>query len=449
MPHHIGDIQRVLPGALRLFSYSRMRIFHALILLGGFLLVSAQWMPATDVMAETQTIYLVPVTLADTVKYGIYATIGGDADGAVMPQLYEFDTGGDGFYAAFGGPKATAWGTNYVSTGQPVSNSYNSGDYYQGTAVTAPVSLYSAKTDGSSDTTPSLQTANDILVGQTTSITNTKGKDNNWPTPADSSSGPIQSSFWGDFGMSLKANNNGIMNVIAQIQYTNNIKSGFIVKLGKEDNQRPSIQVGLTVNDMASFPIQIFMSGKDSNSVFPHTTISTYSGQILTNNLVLSDSASGSYTNGIGVTLDTGATPKLHDYSDDTSALTNYFTTDGSDTFISDNVQFVLTAVQTNGTTIPIFQLTTGLGDTNYIPIEFGNDFYINMGASIFHEYDVMYDLEDGVLGLRPIPEVSQALYMGCGLAALILFGAARTARRHCIRATIGKSQASALLGRD
>lgn len=392
---------------------------------------------AQTVVTETQIISLVPIPLADTVKYGIYATLGGGS----TPQLYEFDTGGDGFYAAFGGLQATAWGTNYTPTGQPVTNAYDSGDVYTGTAVYTSVSLYSATSSNTPALTPVIQTAGNILVGQTTGITNTKGKDNNWPLPVGSTNGPVQGSFWGDFGLSLKANTNGIMNVIAQLQYTNNIRSGFIVRLGPEGDANPSIQVGLTTNDIASFPIQISMTGKDTNSYFPNTTNSTYSGQILTAMLSMSNSASGLYTNTIGVTLDTGATPKLHDITGDTSSLTNYFNADQS--AILTNVLFGLAADQTNGSLAPLISFLTS--DTNAIALQFGNDFYINMGATLFHEYDVMYDLESGILGFRPIPEVSQAWLMGGGLLILISFSFVRSLRRRRRSTVLQREPASNL----
>lgn len=220
--------------------------------------------------------------------------------------------------------------------------------------------------------------------------------------------------------------------MIAQLQYTNNIRSGFIVQLGAEGNANPNIQVGLTTNDIASFPIQISMSGKDTNSYFPNTTNSTYSGQILTALLAMSNSASGLYTNVIGVTLDTGATPKLHDVNGDTSSLTNYFNA-GDDAILND-VLFGLSADQTNGSLAPLISFLTS--DTNAIALQFGNDFYINMGATLFHEYDVMYDLESGVLGFRPIPEVSQAWLMAGGMLAFMGFSFVRSINRRRKRRT-------------
>jgi hypothetical protein len=55
-------------------------------------------------------------------KLGIYASIGGGT-----PQIFEFDTGGAGLYAAYAtNDQSTWWGSGFSTTGNFVTNTYDS-----------------------------------------------------------------------------------------------------------------------------------------------------------------------------------------------------------------------------------------------------------------------------------------------------------------------------------
>jgi len=74
-------------------------------------------------------------------KLGIYVSIGGGS----TPQIFEFDTGGAGLYAAYASNdtnKSKWWGTGFSPTGNFVTNTYDSGIQYQGPIVAAAVSLF-------------------------------------------------------------------------------------------------------------------------------------------------------------------------------------------------------------------------------------------------------------------------------------------------------------------
>lgn len=79
---------------------------------------------AASVISET---VLVPLHYRElnssTDKLGIYASIGGGT-----PQIFEFDTGGAGLYAAYAtNSNSPWWGTDFSATGLFVTNSYDSG----------------------------------------------------------------------------------------------------------------------------------------------------------------------------------------------------------------------------------------------------------------------------------------------------------------------------------
>lgn len=386
---------------------------------------------AQNTVTAPVDIRLVPVFYGDYYKYGIYATLGGSTN---APGLFEFDTGGSGFYAVAGGTNTSYWGTNYTPSGQTFTNSYDSGNVYTGNSVTTTVSIFSAREDGNAHDTAAIVTAPNILVGQTTSITNIYGKNDNWP----SDSAPVDQAFYGDFGLALKSSDNQIMNLFAQLDYGPGVIPGFVVKLGAYGSSDPKVQVGLAEDEHSKYSIKIQMAGKDTTNTFPNSELPTYSEQIITAQMTLTNGGLV-YSGTIGVTLDTGATPKLHDVENDTTTLPSFFVTNyttnqhtgevSTNISVMNGTELSLFATETNGvTTLNIFEM--GINATNSVMVQLSNNFYINMGATLFYQYDVMYDLKDGVLGLRAVPEASQAVLMAAGVLTVIGGSLARTALR-------------------
>ena len=163
-------------------------------------------------------------------KLGIYVTLGG----GTTPQLFEFDTGGNGFYAAYAtGTASPWWGLAWTTTGGTFSQSFDSGLSYTGTAATTTVQLFGSKMAS----TPLLTAAN-AVVGQTTSIVDTKHPpvQHLWP-PASGTSAPppIEQAFYGDFGMAPKRGQAGIDNLAAQLLYGPGVTAGFRVHASGEN----------------------------------------------------------------------------------------------------------------------------------------------------------------------------------------------------------------------
>ena len=394
---------------------------------------------AQNTITAPTDIRLVPVEYSGYYKYGIYATLAGSTNG---PGLFEFDTGGSGFYAVAGGGASTSyWGTNYAPSNQTFTNSYDSGNVYTGTSVTTSVAIYSARDASHNynpDAAPAVITNPNILVGQTTSITNIYGKNDNWP----SDSAPVDGVFYGDFGLALKSSPNGIMNVFAQLDYGPGVTPGFVVKLGAYGSADPRVQVGLAADEHSKYNIKIQMAGINTTNTFPNSDLPTYSEQIITAQMTLTNGTTV-YSGTIGVTLDTGATPKIHDTNNDVTTLPSFFVTNyttnhlgvvSTNISVADGATLSLFATETNGvTTLNIFDMLVD-STTNSVMVQISNTFYINMGASLFYQYDVMYDFQNGVLGLRTVPEASQALLMATGVLSIIGASLARTAFRRSKR---------------
>ena len=339
------------------------------------------------------------------VKLGIWATLGAGG----TPGLFEFDTGGAGFYAVQNS-NTSWWGTGGTDTGNPFTQLYASGFQYTGNVVQTQVNLFSS---GSAQapliTTPS------VLVGQTTQIVDVHTSQVLWNASTALTAPPIDTVFFGDFGLSLQNDPGaGIVNAIAQLTYGAGIKAGFIVHAGAHGNLHDaSFQVGITEEQMAEFPIQFAMR-RQGHETFPNSAAPFYELQVITGEINLTD-GDLLYSDSLGVTFDTGnQTPVLFDASVPADLK--------SGSQLKSGVQLSLIA---DGETAPFYQLLTGnIEGVNKVdsvsPADPSNS-SINLGLPIFEQYTIAFNLADGIIGLRPIPEPSTALLLW-GAAAGFLF---------------------------
>jgi len=369
-----------------------------------------------------------------TYKYGIYAAMGG----STTPQLYEFDTGGNGFYAVIGGGTNSlptpAWGPNVSTPQAATAITYSSGNVYSGNSVYSQVAIYSAINSPGGTTnaaTASIFSKTNTLIGQVDSITNSRGNAGAGSWPNDTTP-PVDGHFYGDFGMALKFSTNGapassatgIMSIVGQLDYATNVIPGFILNLVSPGSTDASVQFGLDQNYLTNYPIRIAIAGRDTNQTFPGTTVPTYSGAVISNNVVLNNGTDGTATNSIPVVLDTGATPELFFDSGATNSFENFTRTNGNgDIIITDNTALSIFAQDTNGVVLELFNATTGVSDFN-VGVNYGTNFSLNIGQELFYRYEIAYDLQDGILALRPIPEPNQVwlmLYAVLGISGLAL----------------------------
>jgi len=367
-------------------------------------------------------------------KYGIYAAMAGSS----TPQLYELDTGGTGFYAVYSANPTyatEAWGTNYSVVNTNISMGYASDNVYYGNAVSSGVTLYSATQSGTYDLSAKISTPGSVLVGQTLVITNTAGKttSGSWP----STTPPVDQNFYGDFGLSLSHATNGIMNVLAQMNYSTNVIPGFVVSLGSPDSTNAKIQVGLNKNFDELYPIKIKIQGMDATNLFPAPDggtngLPTYSGAVLAAAMVFSNTTSGAFTNGrTDVILDTGASGTLFLTSEAPGAVTNYLSPSGES--LGEQVGLSLIVETTDGSFIDLFSAVEGENGFA-LNVMYRSNFSLNIGQNLFYQYEVAYNLQDGILGLRAIPEANQVYLMAVASLFVIGFALTRTALTRHIR---------------
>lgn len=347
-------------------------------------------------------------------KYGIWASLGGSA----TPRLFEFDTGGDGFYAAWGETNSPWWG-DYTSSEDPFTKSYGSGNTYTGVAATTTVSLFAS---GAANGTALIQSGS-VSVGQSSKIVN--GNEILWDSHSSPDEPPVQGHFYGDFGLSLKASTNSISNIFTQLNYdTNSVVAGFIVKAAPYGTTNgATVQVGIRPDQTNDFAFKFKMEKPTDSG----GTYSNYSAELIKVALSLSSSNSIYSTNKIGINLDTGnPTPGFH-----TDDIPHDLMSGGG---IDPGV--LLQLLQSEGDT-PFFQLVAGTNyGIDYMYVESKHDPYLNIGAPFFQQYEVMFDFQNGVVGINPlvIPEARQAALMGVAVAGFILFAAGRGVYRRIRR---------------
>lgn len=249
-------------------------------------------------MSETSSdTFDVPLYLVDAdgiYKIGIEVSL----DGGQTYQMYEFDTGGKGFWIA----DDAAWGTT-VSTGITASNTYSSGLEYNGTLVSTAITLENS-TGGTVST--------DGTVVQISTVTNTNTSTNSdveWNTTNASDGGPpLYSNFYGDFGVSL-ADKDGLESLLKE--FGTSLSEGYIITLNSLSSIGTiadggtyaigTLQLGLTDQQIADYAASgtIAMAGSTTNSYDNYV----YSEQIV-NGTIATNGTTGSET---GIVLDTGA----------------------------------------------------------------------------------------------------------------------------------------------
>lgn len=368
-------------------------------------------------------------------KWGIYLSIGGGS----APALFELDTGGTGFYAAYATNSASPWWGTDVVTNDPVNgtNAYESGLTYYG------ASIFSSVTFWSNQTTSLFSSSNNLLVGQSTSIVEISTNSTNgnvttnalWTNTGEvvPHSPPIQNAFYGDFGLALKSSSNSLVNLIAQMQFTNGVVPGFVIH-APLNGTTGYLQIGLNAGQTNMPGYNYFTMNPDTNTgTFSNTLIPYKSEALISTTLDIKDHGSSIYTTNIDLIADTGAHPNLHySSSNPPASLTDRI----SGGILTNDLSVTFTATDTNGSNVTLqnFTSSTNTNSSNgeydrnraevmAAPKSDGSSY--NAGLYFFNQHDeVIYDLQNGNVGLSPlaVPEPSAAWLLLIGLAGYLVW---------------------------
>ncbi|WP_133066979.1 hypothetical protein [Mycolicibacterium sphagni] len=340
-------------------------------------------------------------------RLGIWATLG---SGNPIPQFFEFDTGAAGFHAAYASNDPTAspwWGTSGVTTGAPISKSFDSGLNYGGVEATTTVSFYS-----SAASTTALLTTGRVEVGQMNSITD--GKDTLWNAdgPVDGTA-PVDGQFYGDFGAAPSYEANGISNVLNELTFAKGLTAGY--RIDVDAGGQSWLQIGLTDADTEDPAGQYFAMVPDPSApggaTNPHSGTRYFAPQLFLAAINITVGADTLISNSeVGITPDTGADTTLHntDRSSQSDAITYAGITDGH--VLDSGLNFSLTGTTTSGSSVSFLNLTTNddkqHASNGVVGVQNGTSdkevYYLNSGIALFVQNNVVYNMADGTLGLIP-----------------------------------------------
>lgn len=313
-------------------------------------------------------------------KVGIEIGLGGGPK-----RLYELDTGASGFYAAY---NEDWWPSFEPLPDAPITQDYASGVTYVASKVRTQVAIPSDH----GDVVAELEVAR-ITDGYGGSLG--PQDDSTWNADVAAGKPPLYEHFYGDFGADLRKKD-GLASLLPQLP--GNLSSGFIVELGCQRRGGPRLVLGLTDDSRARFTTKVAMQ-PGNGDVFPVSGLPTYAQAILSVDFELSRRGvvQSFATDAL---LDTGGPTTNINESDDFRV----------DRALVDRSKGVLASA----TYVSVFAQGIERGDfelaflagrvsgRNEVKVTPGGSGNVNLGLIPFFRYDVMFDVENGVVGLAP-----------------------------------------------
>jgi hypothetical protein len=340
----------------------------------------------------------------------IYASVGG---GPLNPYL--LDSGSPNMFSVYG----SWWPGNSTPVAQQGSLeiTYSSGTTYAYNQVTTNVSL------GNQGGTV-LAASNNVGVGQITNLivsgvtTSPAQSFINWQSAVAAGSYPIATdSSYGNFGIGLTGSNS-LATVLTQLPIANDLLNGYIVQSGGISADTGTLTVGLDPSLVAAWeasPNTISLQMDPTGVTLPNPDGNTVdvggANRAQTNSTTLTLIGGGeTFTLAVPLVLDTGGGNNDIIYT-------------GNQVDLSQWVQNGDMAGQViNGTTLELTGTTLGnelatildyIVNPNVLPAggnttvdTSGNapaDLRINPGINLFYDYNVMFDVQDGLVLLQPI----------------------------------------------
>lgn len=400
----------------------------------------------SEAAAETFNPYRIPLYIfnigtvsSPQYKVGINLKVGAVTNGTTAVwRMYEFDTGGTGF---LGFPYEAPADVTQPGVPGEYQLDYASGNNLQGNLVNTTITFEGLSSQGLA---PSVNAAMAIITSATSPKDATLA---NW-TNVLPNAPPLETYFYGDFGMSLGSITNTagldpLYGIIPQLGTSAN--TGFVIHLGNvPDPTAPVgshgeigsgyIQVGLTPAQQQPTSWQHTAQMVASTGFFPGTGAPAYTEILSQGQLaILAGVNSGAWQSGI--VYDTGApNTEIHPVGipqDETALITNAI-----DQASTVTARLTLTGSGLLGTDGTVLQYDVGtepavndakISDKNAIN---SPGFYVNTGITAFFGNDVVFSLTTpgnsggpGFVGFSPVsvPEIDPTS-MGSVLA-LIGFG--------------------------
>lgn len=347
--------------------------------------------------SRTVPLHYAPYVSADgkvQIKYGIDVAIGDNPS-----QLYEFDTGGNSFFAGYNPPfwKAVPLTTDAITV------TYTSGNTYESVVANGTVTI------GHGDRTVS--TAQPIRLGAILTGGNPKKIPSETFVFTNPDAPPVDGNFFGDFGASFATfdiKETGQTMASPLLQLPGNLSSGFLVQLGPIGTTNPQLTVGVTDALRDQFPYAVPVSETQPPATYPVSGYPVLDLFGITPTYFAQES--GGQEKPIGCTADTTCPPipTVIDSGAPSAALrvdqgTPYDDGGQLQTGVDLIVKFPttpdrepLTWTVTAGNT-PSVNLFTYGGSSAAIAGE-----NVNTGLNLYNNFDVMFDAQQQIIWLRP-----------------------------------------------
>ena len=361
-------------------------------------------------------------------KLGIWVGLGGGSQ-----RLYEFDTGGPGFWAGYSDNLdhgVNQWWGNFTPTGQTAQTTYSSGTTYQANIVSTSIQIYANGTDATPLHDTGFQT---ISVAQIYSAT-LDGNDIFQPIRQDQPF--LQGHFFGDFGASLMPAISGatvLYGVLPQIPVADlpgsNLDTGFIVNTGGFANASPSVTLGITPEDNARFTTQVQMN-QATGYQYPTTNVQAYEERVITGTMTLSNTGGSTGPLVAPLILDTGApTGSIHPGGEITELVLDPYLT-GVEVTPGTEITFTAAGAAGYNSWTATFTANTTTGLNKFaVDANSQNPDAVNMGLLGFNAYETMFNLSTGNVGFIAVPEPRSVSLLVTG--AVLLAGAYHWRRKH------------------
>lgn len=325
------------------------------------------------------------------VKYGIDVAIGDNPS-----QVYEFDTGGDSFFAGYN----PAYWRNVPLTNIEISDTYSSGIYYNGVVTDARITL------GQGSNTVS--TAQPIGIAAILSGGNANsGAVFNFQDPDEP---PVEDRFFGDFGTSFNVFPvAGLSTPLASplFQLPGNLSTGFLVRVGPIGID-PQLTVGVTDALRAQFPYAVPVMPAPGGGTYP---VSGYDVLDFFGFAPSYTATLGGVTQPIGIQ---GPLPTLIDSGAPSTGIRTkglggdpFNTNPGKPGQLQPGTTFTANFPTTMGREPLEWTFIAGNnGSVNLVDYQQGQPSStvqnVNTGLNLYNSYDVMFDVAEGVIWLRP-----------------------------------------------
>ena len=381
--------------------------------------------------------YIIPLELvnispkeqAPVYKLGIYIGLGGGT-----PKLYEFDTGGKGFWAAYSAKDCDCqwWGRANVKQKGTLKTVYSSGNVYKANLVSTTVTFFSPGANG--EPPSPVVSSGSVEMAQITQFYNTNNSNaaKDWNKALKDGEPPLFGNFYGDFGASLQpiASSKGtnIYSILPQIKMPAGLDVGFVVHVGAIDgNTKPYLQIGIDPTNQPKDITQLKMNTYSNPSTneqvyFPVTNVNAYSEQVANATFEIRDKKlrlNQTFIN-TGWTIDTGAPISTiwqakYPNGPGVNVKSGFFKTTRNKTEFRNNVDLKITANSAiagqpgfkaealTGTPFPKIPLFASRHSSKG-PSGWN---YVNTGFWTFTQYDISFNLSKGYVGFTSVNTVA------------------------------------------